>query len=252
MARKRQGFYQTIEYIGPRPTRPKRPSIFGGWIIIVITAGIAIWFAKPLIPFFQATRHIATTQRAEYLASKLSQSAVTGDRLAAAALTYSTREIQTDYSFDEIPYPNGDVPQHKGMPSDLVIRTFRAIGIDLQKEIHEDISSHFRLYPNLWGASYAKPSVDHRRLPILRRYLSRKALTLPPSQNACDYHFGDIIIWSLNNADLHIGIIVPNPNQSDSNTHCRDKWVVHHPTDQPVKWNDELLEHRIESHFRLP
>lgn len=42
-----------------------------------------------------------------------------------------------------------NVPAKTVVYRDAIIRTFRKLKIDLQKEVHEDIASNFNLDPNL-------------------------------------------------------------------------------------------------------
>lgn len=247
MARKRQGFYSTIEYIGPRPQKPKRPNFFGGWVILAIALGIAVWFGKPLVPFLKATQQVASTQHAEFLIATLEDSRNPGNRLAAAALLNAQQEVAYDASYYQIPYPGGDLPSGKGVAADVIIRSFRQIGIDLQKEVHEDMKAHFRLYPQLWGASAPDGNIDHRRVANLRRYFERKAQVLEPSRNLADYRPGDVVVWSLADAEPHIGIVVPGPAHRGG-----ESWVVHHLGGSTVKWEDVLFDYKPEAHFRLP
>jgi uncharacterized protein len=168
MARSKLGFYNTIEYIGPRPQKPKRQNFFGGWVIVVIAVGIACWFGRPLVPFLKAAQEGVSVEQAEILIQSLSTSDAPGDRLAASALAHSGDSIAYDPSYYKISYPNGDVASGKGNSADVVVRCLRKIGIDLQKEVHEDMTQHFRLYPQLWGALTPDPNIDHRRVANLQ------------------------------------------------------------------------------------
>src|SRR6185295_12021441 len=44
-----------------------------------------------------------------------------------------------DPAYVALEYPGGDVPEKTGVCSDVVVRAFRKAGIDLQKEVHEDM-----------------------------------------------------------------------------------------------------------------
>lgn len=246
MARSRPGFYSTIEYIGPRPQKPKRPNFFGGWVIVVIAVGIGFWFGRPLVPFLKATQEGVSIEQAELLIASLEESKESGSRLAAAALAHSGEEITFDASYYKIPYPNGDVAPGKGAAADVVIRCLRKLGIDLQKEVHEDMAQNFRLYPQLWGALGPDKSIDHRRVANLQRFFERKGETLTPSREASDYRPGDIVIWSLANADQHIGIVVPGPGDR-----AHEAWVVHN-MGSGVKWEGVLFDFKPQAHFRYP
>jgi uncharacterized protein YijF (DUF1287 family) len=246
MARSKPGFYNTIEYIGPRPQKPKRPNFFGGWVIVVIAVGIACWFGRPLIPFLRAAQEGVSMEQAEILIQSLATSDDSGDRLAAAALAYSGEGVTYDPSYYKISYPNGDVASGKGNAADVVIRCLRRTGIDLQKEVHEDMAQHFRLYPQIWGALAPDANIDHRRVANLQRFLERKGQTLPASREASDYRPGDIVIWSLANAEQHIGIVVPGPGNRS-----HEMWVVHH-LGSGVKWENVLFDFKVAAHFRYP
>jgi hypothetical protein len=246
MARSRPGFYSTIEYIGPRPQKPKRKHFFGGWVIVVIAVGIACWFGRPLVPFIKAAQEEVSTAQAVQLIPMLEQSMEGGGRLAAAALAHSGDKVVFDPSYYKISYPNGDVAPGKGAAADVIIRCYRKLGIDLQQEVHDDMADHFRAYPQLWGALVPDTNIDHRRVANLQRFFERKGQTLTPSRDPGDYRPGDIVIWSLANADQHIGIVVPGPGNR-----AGEAWVVHH-MDAGVKWEGVLFDYKIKAHFRYP
>jgi len=246
MARSRSGFLSTIEYIGPRPQKPKRPNIFGGWVILVIAIGMGFWFGKPLIPFLKATQVSASIEHADLLIASLEHSDVPGERLAAAALSHSGEAVSYDPSYYKIDYPGGDVPPGKGVAADVIVRCVRKLGIDLQQLVHEDISSNFRLYPQLWNATAPDKNIDHRRVANLQRFLSRSGETLGTSRNKSEYLPGDIVVWALANADTHIGIVVPGPGD-----HSNEPWIVHN-AGAGVKWENSLFDYQILGHYRFP
>ncbi len=246
MSRSRSGFYSTIEYIGPRPQKPKRQNFFGGWVIVAIAVGMGFWFGRPLIPFLKAAQVGASTEQATILISSLEQSKDFGSKLAAAALFHSSDPVTYDPSYYKIAYPNGDVPATKGVAADVIIRCYRKLGIDLQAEVHEDMAEHFRLYPQLWGASAPDTNIDHRRVANLQRFFERKGQSITPSRNGMEYRPGDIVVWSLANAEKHIGIIVPGPGDRAS-----EAWVVDN-MGAGVKWENVLFDYNIERHFRYP
>ncbi len=246
MPRSRSGFYSTIEYIGPRPQKPKRRNFFGGWVIVVIALGAAFWFGRPLAPFLKATQVGASSEQAALLIASLEQSSQFGSNLAAAALAHSGEPVSYDPSYYKIGYPDGDVPSTKGVAADVIIRCYRKLGIDLQVKVHEDMAENFRFYPQLWGASVPDTNIDHRRVANLQRFFERKGETLEPSRNARHYRPGDLVIWSLGNAEKHIGIIVPGPGDR-----AHETWVVHN-IGAGVKWEPILFDYNIDRHFRFP
>lgn len=243
MAKRKPGFYETIEYIGPRPQKkPKRQNGFGGWAILGIAAVMGFWFGKPLM---KAAPVVATPQQAEVMAELLHSSGVFGDQLAAAALRHSSEDVMHDPSYYMISYPGGDVPRNRGVAADVIVRCFRELGIDLQKEIHEDMQQDFRLYPQLWNATGTDTNIDHRRVPNLQRYFIRHADVLSSSRSPEDYQPGDLVVWAIANAETHIGIVVPGPaDRAD------ERWVVHH-SGSGVVWENALFDYQILGHYRF-
>lgn len=249
MSRQRSGYYNAIEYIGPRPQKPKKTNFFGGWVIVVIAIAAAVFFGKPLVGGVLAADKAPTNAQVEMIVSQLEQSGSFSEKLAAEALKYSGSQVSYDPAYYKIQYPEGDVPATKGVASDLLIRCYRKLGIDLQKEIHEDMDQNFRLYPQLWAATAPDKNIDHRRVPNIQRFLSRKGETLSTSSNAAEYKVGDIVIWALANAETHIGIVVPSASVDHNSS---SPWVVHHPAGGGVKWEKALFGHQILGHFRFP
>lgn len=244
MPRPRSGFYNTIEYIGPRPEKPKRRNFFGGWVIIVIALGMGTWFARPLLPFLTASQMGPSSEQTDLLISTLGASDDFGNKLAAAALEHSREQITYDPSYYKIDYPNGDVPASRGVAEDVIIRCYRALDIDLQQLVHEDMSENFRLYPQLWSANGPDANIDHRRVANLQRFFERHGETVDVSRNAGDYQPGDVVVWSLPNAKLHVGIVVPAPANKPG-----EIWVVHN-VGGGVKWENTLFDHSVQRHFR--
>ncbi len=114
-----------------------------------------------------------------------------------------------DGSYYRIPYPGGDVPDNVGVCTDVVIRSYRALGIDLQELVHKDMTAHFDKYPSkrIWGLSRPDPNIDHRRVPNLQVFFERNGISLPVTGKAADYLPGDIVTWMLPGNLPHIGIV---------------------------------------------
>lgn len=249
MSRKRSGYYETIEYIGPRPQKkqPRNRGGFGGWVIVILALGVASWFARPLLPFLKATQEKVSTEQVALLMSELAESPDQGKHFAAAAIGYSREPVLYDNAYYKISYPNGDIPSSgKGNAADLINRCLRRNGIDLQKEVHEDMKGDFRAYPQLWDALAPDSSIDHRRVANLMRFFERKGQSLPVTREPSHFKPGDIVVWSLANAEMHIGMIVPGPGEK-----FNQPWVVHHMDKTPV-WADELFDFQIIGHYRYP
>ncbi len=120
------------------------------------------------------------------------------------------RAVFYDSDYRKIDYPMGDVPAYKGVCSDVIIRSYRGIDIDLQKLLHEDIKANFSAYPSkrMWGLNKPDTNIDHRRVPNLEVFFTRKGKVKPITKNAEDYVPGDIVSWRLDNGRPHIGIVV--------------------------------------------
>ena len=170
--------------------------------------------------------------------------AVTADKLHRTALKRTNAKVTYDPKYFELSYPWGDVPADKGVCTDVVIRSYRALGVDLQKRVHEDMKKHFRLYPKKWKLRRPDKNIDHRRVPNLQRFFERHGKVLTKSGNTKDYQPGDIVAWDLNGKGLtHIGIVVTPPNASGK------RWIVHNIGSGP-KLEDRLFEWKIIGHYR--
>lgn len=129
------------------------------------------------------------------------------ERLSAAAEKLTEQSVVYDPSYFSISYPNGDIPEGKGVCTDVVIRAYRTLDIDLQKEVHEDMQANFDRYPTIWGLSKTDKNIDHRRVPNLMTFFTRHGNTKPISSNPNDYLPGDIVAWNLGGAVTHIGLV---------------------------------------------
>lgn len=130
-----------------------------------------------------------------------------GSRLSAAAEERATQPVVYDAAYVRIPYPNGDVPADRGVCSDEVIRAYRLLGIDLQQLVHEDMRRAFDAYPGRWGLSRPDTNIDHRRVPNLATFFSRKGASLPVSDRGSDYRPGDVVAFAVADGRPHIGIV---------------------------------------------
>jgi len=129
-------------------------------------------------------------------------------KLSDAALNLTEQKVSYDPSYFQIDYPNGDVPAGKGVCTDVIIRAYRQLGIDLQKEVHEDMKANFDKYPKRWGLSKPDKNIDHRRVPNLMVFFKRYGKEKTISTHANDYLPGDIVCWDLGSGVTHIGIVV--------------------------------------------
>lgn len=165
-------------------------------------------------------------------------------KLIQAAIERTEHTVRYDGSYRKIRYPNGDVPDDVGVCTDLVIRSYRKLGIDLQKDIHEDMKANFDMYPKLWGLSKPDPNIDHRRVPNLQTLFRRKGILLPITKNPNDYVAGDIVSWMLPGNLPHIGIVIDSRSGDDSKP-----LIVHNIGSGPVI-EDILFDYQITGHYR--
>ena len=129
------------------------------------------------------------------------------EKLSNAALSIIDPDVIYTPAYVGIKYPNGDVPAKTGVCTDVIIRAYRKLGIDLQKEVHEDMKANFVLYPKTWGLKSTDKNIDHRRVPNLEVFFGRKGEKLKVTQNASEYETGDLVTWMINGKMPHIGIV---------------------------------------------
>lgn len=168
------------------------------------------------------------------------------DRLSEAAVERTSREVRYDPTYFVIAYPGGDVPAEVGVCTDEVIRSYRALGVDLQQLVHEDMKSNFALYPRKWGLKKPDTNIDHRRVPNLMVFFERQGAARPVTDEARDYKPGDVVTWDLSGGLTHIGIVVAVPSESDENR----LQIVHNIGAGP-KMEDVLFSWKITGHYRF-
>ncbi len=168
------------------------------------------------------------------------------DQLAKAAVERSKQQVRYEPAYVVLAYPGGDVPAETGVCTDVVIRSYRALGLDLQKLVHEDMRANFSKYPKKWGLSRTDRNIDHRRVPNLQRYFERKGAALPITEEARNYLPGDVVAWDLNGKGLtHIGIVVPAPEGE-----AEGGWIVHNIGYGPAL-EQRLFAWKILGHYRF-
>lgn len=168
------------------------------------------------------------------------------ERLSNAAISIIDKNVVYTPDYVSIKYPNGDVPAKTGVCTDVVIRAYRKLGIDLQKEVHEDMKANFNKYPNLkkWGLKTTDTNIDHRRVPNLEVFFERKGKKLAVTQNPNDYKTGEIVTWMIGGKLPHIGIIT-NKKSSDG----KRPMIVHNVGGGQVL-EDCLFSYDIVGHFK--
>lgn len=167
-------------------------------------------------------------------------------KLSDAAITLTRDKVIYDPAYYSIPYPNGDIPAGKGVCTDVVIRAYRKLGIDLQKELHLDIRANFNIYPSrkIWKLPKPDTNIDHRRVPNLQVFFKRKGTVKPITDNPLDYKTGDIVTWDLGRGVTHIGIVVDRKSKDG-----KRPLIVHNIGAGQVL-EDCLFSWKITGHYR--
>ena len=171
-------------------------------------------------------------------------------KLVAKAIDQTKLKVTYVPQYVKINYPNGDVPSNTGVCTDLVIRAYRGVGIDLQKEVHEDMVKSFKNYPQLWKLKGPDSNIDHRRVPNLMTYFKNKKADLKVSENASDYKPGDLVTWNLQNKKVvsgitHIGIV------TDQRSADGERFLIAHNIGSGNKLEDMLFSYVIIGHYRF-
>jgi uncharacterized protein len=170
-------------------------------------------------------------------------------RLVAAAIERTHHSVRYVSEYIRIPYPGGDVPPDTGVCTDEIIRSYRAVGVDLQKEVHEDMLQNFAAYPNKrrWLLAHPDSNIDHRRVPNLMVFFERKGESLPITTRAQDYVPGDLVTWDLGGNVPHIGIVVDRKVDERSQS---ARYMIVHNIGQGPKMEDVLFNWKITGHYR--
>ena len=166
-------------------------------------------------------------------------------KISDSAIELTNKSVIYNGDYYSIPYPNGDVPDGIGVCTDVVIRTYRSVGLDLQKEVHEDMEANFELYPKIWGLSKPDSNIDHRRVPNLMTYFKRQGAEIPITDMGKDYLPGDIVSWNLGGGLTHIGIVV-NKKSNDNK-----RFMIVHNIGGGQVLEDCLFNYTITGHYRF-
>lgn len=176
-----------------------------------------------------------------------STASFTAEDLVLQAKERLKHSVSYDGRYIAIDYPGGDVPANIGVCTDVIIRSYRGLGLDLQQLVHEDIKANFDQYPSkrIWGLSRPDKNIDHRRVPNLQVFFERNGESLAISKNGGDYRAGDIVSWMLPGNLPHIGIVV-DENSSETGL----PMIVHNIGSGP-KMDDLLFAYTVTGHYRF-
>ena len=166
--------------------------------------------------------------------------------MVAAAIERTHHSVRYVSAYVRIPYPGGDVPLDTGVCTDEIIRSYRAVGVDLQKEVHEDMVRNFGAYPNQrrWLLGHPDANIDHRRVPNLMVFFQRKGASVSTTNRADDYAPGDLVTWDLGRGVPHIGIVV------DQKDRWSGRYMIVHNIGAGPKMEDVLFNWRVTGHYR--
>lgn len=200
-----------------------------------------------LIPSYVSKTSLVALLASALLAPQLAQAEQFNSKLVDAALKRTEQQVKYDGRYLRISYPNGDVPADIGVCTDVVIRSYRALGIDLQQLVHEDMVANFSRYPSkrIWGLAKPDTNIDHRRVPNLQTFFSRHGEQFRPTQQGSDYKPGDIVTWLLPGNLPHIGIVV------DKHSADRQRPLIVHNIGAGPELADMLFNYNITGHYRF-
>jgi uncharacterized protein YijF (DUF1287 family) len=203
----------------------------------------AVWGQAALTLLFAGAGALASPQTTGLEASS---NQISLQKLAAVAIERTHHAVRYDPSYVRIPYPGGDVPENTGVCTDEVIRVYRALGVDLQKQVHEDMVQNFSAYPHKWYSPWSRPdsNIDHRRVPNLMVFFLRKGQSLPVSHQIDDYSPGELVTWDLGGNVPHIGIVVDRRGPQTG------RYMLVHNIGHGPKMEDVLFNWKITGHYR--
>jgi len=165
-------------------------------------------------------------------------------KLANAAHLLTEQKVSYDSSYYALDYPNGDIPSDKGVCTDVIIRAYRKLGIDLQKEVHEDMQANFHFYPKKWGLKTTDKNIDHRRVLNLMVFFTRNGQKLNALLDSKSYLPGDIVAWDLGGDIPHIGIVSNKKSTDDT------RYKIVHNIGAGQVLEDMLFDYKIIGHYR--
>jgi uncharacterized protein YijF (DUF1287 family) len=157
-----------------------------------------------------------------------------GKRLAAAASAQRWVPVIYNPAYVKLDYPGGDVPWYTGVCTDVVVRAYRELGIDLQVKVHRS------------GVGTGDRNIDHRRVNVLRKFFARHGQSLPISKTHTAFKPGDLVTYYVPDGTFsktHIVIV------SEHKTPTGRPMVIHN-RGYGVQLEDWLFEAKITGHYR--
>ena len=225
--------------------RNKRYIFIGTAALLILALVCAAWFVNRTRAGFVWYNKLTYAQAVDDQKQSITDNSFLLIRLAQAAEERTAHRVLYDPSYIEIEYPGGDIPHDKGVCTDVVIRAYRTLGIDLQVLVHEDMKANFNRYPDIWGLEKADPNIDHRRVPNLMTFFGRYGTVLPISSSPENYTPGDIVAWNLGGGVTHIGIVAQKRSKGDK------RYLIVHNIGAGPKMEDVLFDWEIIGHYRF-
>jgi uncharacterized protein len=190
------------------------------------------------------SKAVSLSDRELAAAKQVKPNATPLERILAHSIEQTTKTFSYDPSYVKLDYPNGDVPIERGVCADVIVRAFRQGGIDLQKELHEDMAKNFSKYPQKWGARRTDKNIDHRRVPNLMTWFERQGKSLPLSDDGKNYLPGDVVAWELVDGRFHIGIV------SEIKVKDANRYAIVHNIGSGARLEDVLFAWKVIGHYR--
>jgi uncharacterized protein len=164
-------------------------------------------------------------------------------RLVQSAYEQVGKTVFCDPRYQIIAFPGGDVTLDRGVCTNVIIRAYRGVGIDLQVLVNQDMRTSFAMYPKLWGLSHPDRNIDHRQVPNLAAFFSRRGETLPISKDGADYKAGDLVTWRLPDGRPHIGLVTDRQSEG--------RPLVIHNIGAGAQVEDILFTYAIAGHYQF-
>lgn len=147
-----------------------------------------------------------------------------------------------------IRYPGGDVPDHIGVCTDVIIRAFRNAGHDLQVDLYRHISRNRRLYPQI---RVLDRNIDHRRVRNLLTYFKARFRLVGEAVSKATRHRllpGDVVFLDTLSrpGPDHIGII-SDTVASNGFPLVINNWTYGYKTSEMALLPSTIVTH----HFRI-
>lgn len=163
--------------------------------------------------------------------------------LAAAARAQVGTTLRYDPAYVRLAFPGGDVPPDRGVCTDVLVRALRTLGVDLQVELHRDMTASFASYPARWHLSRPDPNIDHRRVQNLETWLRRRGAAVPITRRGADYWPGDVVTVDVDGR-AHLMVV------SSTLAPGGERFLIVHNIGEGAREEDRLFEFPLTGHYR--